>query len=242
VGLYSGACGADGETSNLAELGWKDGELKRCLNPGTYLIVVDESRAQGAAPPANGIFTIEVLCEPWSKGDAESFKAGPCGIGGEGFLQHALWAVYVVPGPVFEGQFLQRVPGSAQFAFADGTGRLVGSDLEQVASDEPVQGEWIEPAVVAGAAVPPGIYSVVLDDGDHFYRDEDDYLIAGVPIGPCEQDTCPADCGDSEGSVGIADLLALLAQWGAPGPCDFDGSGTGISDLLEMLGDWGTCF
>ncbi|MHC4414565.1 MAG: hypothetical protein ACYS0G_04710 [Planctomycetota bacterium] len=54
-------------------------------------------------------------------------------------------------------------------------------------------------------------------------------------------DACPWDCGNADGSVDIADLLALLAQWGGPGACDIDGGGVGISDLLALLGNWGIC-
>ncbi len=47
------------------------------------------------------------------------------------------------------------------------------------------------------------------------------------------------------GSVGVADLLALLAAWGpvpTPDPPDFDGDGfVGVSDLLVMLANWGPC-
>ena len=48
--------------------------------------------------------------------------------------------------------------------------------------------------------------------------------------------------GDS--TVGILDLLALLAAWGTDpvGPPDFDGDGTvGILDLLTLLANWGPC-
>ncbi len=54
---------------------------------------------------------------------------------------------------------------------------------------------------------------------------------------------CPADL-DGDGSVGILDLLALLAAWGTDpgGPPDFDGDGTvGILDLLTLLANWGAC-
>ncbi len=51
---------------------------------------------------------------------------------------------------------------------------------------------------------------------------------------------------DANGSVGIGDLLVLLASWGPcpdpPGLCpsDLDGSGAvGINDLLTLLGNWG---
>jgi hypothetical protein len=65
---------------------------------------------------------------------------------------------------------------------------------------------------------------------------EQGYLI--VPPAP----PCPWDCGDGNGSVATADLLALLAEWGTPGACDFDGSGaTGTADLLKLLANWGPC-
>ena len=59
---------------------------------------------------------------------------------------------------------------------------------------------------------------------------------AGIPA-------CPADL-DKDGSVGILDLLALLAAWGSDpaGPPDFDGDGdVGILDLLTLLANWGPC-
>jgi hypothetical protein len=56
--------------------------------------------------------------------------------------------------------------------------------------------------------------------------------------------SCPWDCDGGEGTdgtVGITDFLALLAQWGTPGSCDFDGGGVGINDFLELLANWGPC-
>ena len=59
----------------------------------------------------------------------------------------------------------------------------------------------------------------------------------GVPTG-----ACPWDCQAlPNGSVGINDLLVLLAQWNLPGSCDFDGGNVGITDLLKLLGEWGPC-
>ncbi len=58
---------------------------------------------------------------------------------------------------------------------------------------------------------------------------------------PCV--ACPADL-DGDDTVGILDLLALLAAWGTDpgGPPDFDGDGTvGILDLLTLLANWGPC-
>jgi uncharacterized membrane protein len=53
---------------------------------------------------------------------------------------------------------------------------------------------------------------------------------------------CPWDCGDGDGTVGIVDFLALLAEWGQVGTaCDVDGGGVGITDFLELLATWGLC-
>ena len=63
--------------------------------------------------------------------------------------------------------------------------------------------------------------------------------IAAIVNGP----GCQADL-DGDATVGILDLLALLAVWGTDpgGPPDFDGDGTvGILDLLILLANWGPC-
>jgi hypothetical protein len=53
---------------------------------------------------------------------------------------------------------------------------------------------------------------------------------------------CPRDCGNGDGTVGVADLLAVLAQWGQVGtPCDVTGNGVGVDDFLALLGHWGAC-
>ncbi len=53
---------------------------------------------------------------------------------------------------------------------------------------------------------------------------------------------CPWDCqAVPNGSVGINDLLDLLAQWGGAGACNFDGGVVGITDLLKLLANWGPC-
>ena len=54
--------------------------------------------------------------------------------------------------------------------------------------------------------------------------------------------TCPWDCGDMDGIVGIVDFLQLLAEWTmVDTPCDFDGGGVGITDFLKLLANWGAC-
>ena len=49
---------------------------------------------------------------------------------------------------------------------------------------------------------------------------------------------------DGTGTVGVSDLLSLLASWGLCKGCpaDFDGDGSvGLSDLLALLANWGPC-
>ena len=49
---------------------------------------------------------------------------------------------------------------------------------------------------------------------------------------------------DANGSIGVSDLLALLADWGPCKGCpaDFDDDGSvGVSDLLALLANWGPC-
>jgi len=61
-----------------------------------------------------------------------------------------------------------------------------------------------------------------------------------VVFGPSS--SCPWDCADGDGNVGIVDFLALLAEWDQVGtPCDFDGGGVGIVDFLKLLANWGAC-
>ena len=52
---------------------------------------------------------------------------------------------------------------------------------------------------------------------------------------------CPADV-NSDGSVGVIDLLAAVGNWGEPGEGDVDGSGiVNVSDILAIVNAWGPC-
>ncbi len=75
-------------------------------------------------------------------------------------------------------------------------------------------------------------------DGFVYVADSSNHRVQKFRVIPC-----PADL-DADDSVGILDLLALLAAWGTDpdGPPDFDGDGTvGILDLLILLTNWGPC-
>jgi CxxC motif-containing protein (DUF1111 family) len=54
-----------------------------------------------------------------------------------------------------------------------------------------------------------------------------------------EPPPCPGDL-DGSGTIGIGDLLVVIAGWGMPGPGDLDGSGTvGVDDVLWILQHYG---
>jgi hypothetical protein len=59
---------------------------------------------------------------------------------------------------------------------------------------------------------------------------------------PDECESCTGDV-DGNGTVDTADLVALLAAWGAPGgPADLDGNGVvDTADLVILLASWGSC-
>jgi hypothetical protein len=55
---------------------------------------------------------------------------------------------------------------------------------------------------------------------------------------------CLWDCQDApDGAVGVADFLALLAQWGQVATsCDVASpAGVGVEDFLDLLAHWGAC-
>ena len=62
------------------------------------------------------------------------------------------------------------------------------------------------------------------------------------PGEPCSSTPCPADT-NGDGTVGVADLLAVVDMWGeAGGVGDIDGDGTvGVGDLLAIVEAWGAC-
>ena len=57
------------------------------------------------------------------------------------------------------------------------------------------------------------------------------------------QNTCPWDCEPvTDCDVGSSDFIALLLQWSrVDTSCDFDGGGVGIADLLALIANWGPC-
>ena len=61
--------------------------------------------------------------------------------------------------------------------------------------------------------------------------------------GVCEPNNCPADV-NGDGTVGVADILAIIDAWGTCSGCSADINDDGavdVSDLLEVVGSWGSC-
>ena len=92
-----------------------------------------------------------------------------------------------------------------------------------------------QPLGIPGDGCPPGAADNV--------RSLNEAAATVAAFRPTVVPLCPWDL-DGDGSVGINDFPALLAQWGTDpgGPPDFDGDGTvGITDFLELLANWGAC-
>ncbi|MHC4419508.1 MAG: M12 family metallo-peptidase [Planctomycetota bacterium] len=92
--------------------------------------------------------------------------------------------------------------------------------------------------IAAATFAHAGSYDVVVTNvcGDTFSDP------AVLVVNDCSAD-CPWDCqATPDGSVNVADFLAILAQWGQYGTsCDFDGYGVGVADFLAVLAHWGYC-
>ena len=153
-----------------------------------------------------------------------------------------------------------EVPGAASVSYSNIQGGWPGAgniDAAPLFAD-PANGDWrlgpTSPAIDAGDnAALSGQVTTDLYGNPRFV---DDPATADCPQAPgsCgtapivdmgalefQVEACPWDCGGVDGTVGIGDFLALLAQWGGPGSCDFDGGGVGIADFLALLGRWGPC-
>ncbi|MCH8343373.1 MAG: FG-GAP repeat protein [Planctomycetes bacterium] len=120
--------------------------------------------------------------------------------------------------------------GSA-YLFDTSTGRQIFKLLADDGAEDDFFGRSV---AISGATAIVGAWA----DDDYGYASGSAYLFDAAAPGKCPWDL------DSSGTVGILDLLALLAAWGSDpgGPPDFDGDGTvGILDLLTLLANWGPC-
>jgi hypothetical protein len=62
-----------------------------------------------------------------------------------------------------------------------------------------------------------------------------------MDVPPAPAPSCPAHL-NNDGSVGPADLAALLNAWGTSGAADLNGNGVVDGpDLAAMLSAWGGC-
>ncbi|MCH8165428.1 MAG: FG-GAP repeat protein, partial [Planctomycetes bacterium] len=134
-----------------------------------------------------------------------------------------------IVGAVFDDDNGDR-SGSA-YLFDATTGRQIAKLLPNDGAADDVFGDSVAISGATAIAGAPG-------DDDNGFNSGSAYLFDAAAPGKCPWDL------DASGSVGILDLLALLAAWGSDpgGPPDFDGDGTvGILDLLALLANWGPC-
>ncbi|MHC4415966.1 MAG: hypothetical protein ACYS0G_11845 [Planctomycetota bacterium] len=147
-----------------------------------------------------------------------------------------------------EGTYVQTGQGRLEIELAcsggdtltvDGSAQLAGTlDLSVIGGSEPVAGQQFSVLTAAGVNgtfdqvnAPPGV-DVAFEAGA---------VIVTVVDGP----TVIGDL-NQDGTVGISDLLILLASWGpcppkGDCPADLNDDGiVGISDLLTLLANWGS--
>lgn len=123
--------------------------------------------------------------------------------------------------------------------------------LLKVGDEVDVDGDTIADAFVidfeASATISPG-----LDFSDH------DFVYVEVTLQDVGQKTeyeaiirvpipggvaCPADV-NGDGQIGVADLLAVISNWGPCAGCPADVTGddqVGVADLLAVISNWGPC-
>ncbi len=142
-------------------------------------------------------------------------------------------------GTMLLGYISNGVAGQAVVSFIFGGCPLFCQFDADCDDGDPCNGEEVCDALtcLVSPPVPDCNANGVLDSCDIANGTSTDANDNGIPDS-CE---CPWDCGDNDGTVGIVDFLALLAQWGGPGSCDIDGGGVGITDFLELLANWGPC-
>ncbi len=84
------------------------------------------------------------------------------------------------------------------------------------------------------------------DSGDSLYNDYRGWHVDGIQISSmtadCDSDACVADT-NGDGSVNVADLMAVIDEWGTPGnTADVNNDGiVDVNDLLFISGNWGAC-
>ncbi len=150
--------------------------------------------------------------------------------------------------------FLEQPVGSGQWEQATPMQSHMGAANEQfgisvaATGDVILVGEWLD---TQGGEVALGSASIrrkpALDCNDNAIPDDcdTDSNGNGLPDDCEDKDPCAAFDLNCDESVGVADLLLLLGEWGQCDnvedcPADLDGDGSvGVSDLLILLANWG---
>ena len=152
-----------------------------------------------------------------------------------------------VPGDIVFEQWDFNVPN---------TGYAVPVLFEFASSDHPLLEQGVRYWIVAESESPPlvdPVWAIAAKDSgpssttDCFgceWEPANNGAIPAMIVEASPHVGVPGDI-DGDGSVGVSDLLILLADWGLCGDCedcpaDFDDDCTvGLSDLLTLLANWG---
>lgn len=123
---------------------------------------------------------------------------------------------------------------------------LSGGQLNFALSDELAQGE--DPLLVTTGDVDADagddLISIGEDLGGPVPASAAPLASASVRLNTTGEASCPWDCGDGDGHVGVIDFLAVLSQWGQVAvPCELGGvqPGVGVEEFLAVLAHWGSC-
>ncbi|MCZ6834913.1 MAG: hypothetical protein O7G85_03995 [Planctomycetota bacterium] len=134
-----------------------------------------------------------------------------------------------------------RVPGAIQAGepFVSSLTYQCGGHVTDIPEDF-IAGLAVGPLQIC-IEIPAGATHLFVCGQDSYYNDNydpnGDFAVRLSPM------SCGTDCDASfDGTTDVNDLLALLSQWGQPGPCDNDCNDvTDVLDLLALLAAWGAC-
>lgn len=129
---------------------------------------------------------------------------------------------------LYEGGFEPTAPLADLLDYGLGNGFAV--------NNTPRGTSLIESLLIAGRS-----YTLVNSQWASFRPGGDYAMTITGPAAVTVAGACPFDF-DQSGVVGGADLAALLAAWGQPGPTDLNADGvTNGADLALLLAAWGPC-
>ena len=118
--------------------------------------------------------------------------------------------------------------------------------IEDPTGGEHTYGDVEQVGPTVDGYVPVHVYRYTSSCGNFAIGTYDPYDELSADSPGVENPACPTDCIadiDGNGVVAVADILALIGEWGSANPAlDLDGDGiVGVSDLLMIIAAWGPC-